>query len=85
MRLWLTPELWVAAQLRKRAMTMAWTPGLVLDYARAVSMLVDPRPFGWITMSSLALRRMRRSRRAWREAAEQAAAAQARGNQASHG
>ncbi|AHB07697.1 HdeD family acid-resistance protein [Pandoraea pnomenusa] len=84
-RLWLTPELWVAAQLRKRAMTMAWTPGLVLDYARAVSMLVDPRPFGWITMSSLALRRMRRSRRAWREAAEQAAAAQARGNQASHG
>ncbi|SUA90736.1 Uncharacterized conserved protein [Pandoraea pulmonicola] len=83
-RLWLTPELWVAAQLRKRAKTMAWTPGLVLDYARAVSMLVDPRPFGWITMSSLALRRMRRSRRAWREAAQQAAA-QSQGGQASHG
>ncbi|QHE90657.1 HdeD family acid-resistance protein [Pandoraea fibrosis] len=84
-RLWLTPELWVAAQLRKRAKTMAWTPGLVLDYARAVSMLVDPRPFGWITMASLALRRMRRSRRAWRAAAEQAAVVQAQGNQASHG
>ncbi|WP_353192461.1 DUF308 domain-containing protein [Pandoraea pnomenusa] len=84
-RLWLTPELWVAAQLRKRAKTMAWTPGLVLDYARAVSMLVDPRPFGWITMSSLAVRRMRRSRRAWREAAEQAATAQTQGNPASHG
>ncbi|BET12807.1 DUF308 domain-containing protein [Pandoraea sputorum] len=83
-RLWLTPELWVAAQLRKRAKTMAWTPGLVLDYARAVSMLVDPRPFGWITMTSLALRRMRRSRRAWREA-EQAAASQAQNaTQASH-
>ncbi|MFJ2994191.1 HdeD family acid-resistance protein [Pandoraea sp. NPDC087047] len=79
-RLWLTPELWVAAQLRKRAKTMAWTPGLVLDYARAVSMLVDPRPFGWITMSSLAMRRMRRSRRAWREAEQQAAAQQLHDN-----
>lgn len=28
------PELWVAAQLRERAATMAWTPGLTLDYAR---------------------------------------------------
>ncbi|ANB71737.1 hypothetical protein AYM40_04615 [Paraburkholderia phytofirmans OLGA172] len=28
-------ELWVAAQQRKRATTMAWTPGLTLDYARA--------------------------------------------------
>ena len=26
-RLLLTPELWVAAQIRKRAVTMAWTPG----------------------------------------------------------
>lgn len=73
LRLWITPELWVAAQLRKRAKTMAWTPGLVLDYARAVSMLVDPRPFGWFKMATLAVRRMRRSRRAWREAATQAA------------
>ncbi|WP_245725605.1 HdeD family acid-resistance protein [Pandoraea oxalativorans] len=73
LRLWMTPELWVAAQLRKRAQTMAWTPGLVLDYARAVSMLVDPRPFGWFKMAAVALRRMRRSRRAWREAADQAA------------
>ncbi|MGI4815337.1 MAG: DUF308 domain-containing protein [Janthinobacterium lividum] len=60
-----TPELWVATQLRKRAKTMAWTPGLVLDYARALSMLVDPRPFGWRTMFRLALRQMRRSRRMW--------------------
>ncbi|WP_298012745.1 DUF308 domain-containing protein [uncultured Castellaniella sp.] len=47
LRLLLTPELWVAAQIRKRAMTMAWTPGLTLDYARALSMLADPRPFAW--------------------------------------
>lgn len=46
-RLFFTPELWVAAQIRKRAVTMAWTPGLVLDYARALSMLADPRPFWW--------------------------------------
>ncbi|MDR5818676.1 DUF308 domain-containing protein [Caballeronia sp. LZ033] len=46
-RLFFTPELWVAAQIRKRALTMAWTPGLVLDYARALSMLADPRPFWW--------------------------------------
>ncbi|MBB3256075.1 uncharacterized membrane protein HdeD (DUF308 family) [Paraburkholderia bannensis] len=46
-RMLATPELWVAAQLRKRGQTMAWTPGLTLDYARALSMLADPRPSGW--------------------------------------
>ena len=49
-RLLLTPELWVASHLRKRATTMAWTPGLTLDYARAMSMLADPRPFAWATV-----------------------------------
>ncbi|KAF7962442.1 hypothetical protein AWV80_40390 [Cupriavidus sp. UYMU48A] len=49
-RLLLTPELWVAAHLRKRAATMAWTPGLTLDYARAMSMLADPRPFAWASV-----------------------------------
>jgi len=46
-RLLLTPEFWVAVHLRRRATTMAWTPGLILDYTRAVSMLADPRPFAW--------------------------------------
>ena len=45
-RLVATPELWVASQIRRRALTMAWTPGLTLDYARALSMLADPRPIG---------------------------------------
>jgi hypothetical protein len=66
-RMLLTPELWVATQIRKRANTMAWTPGLTLDYARALSMLVDPRTFGWLKMARLALRKMGRSRRQWRE------------------
>ena len=54
-RLVSTPELWVAAQIRKRAVTMAWTPGLTLDYARALSMLADPRPAGlakWLRRAS---------------------------------
>jgi len=67
-----TPELWVAAQVRKRAATMAWTPGLTLDYARALSMLADPRPSGWVKMARLALGKMYRSRRQW--AQEQRAA-----------
>nr|WP_159466474.1 tripartite tricarboxylate transporter TctB family protein [Scandinavium goeteborgense] len=41
-RLFFMPELWIAAQLRKRATTMAWTPGLILDYARAMHVLVHP-------------------------------------------
>lgn len=66
LRLLLTPELWVAGQIRKRALTMAWTPGLTLDYARAMSMLADPRPSGWWKMSQSALRRMSAMRMKWR-------------------
>ncbi|CDY75004.1 FIG00455164: hypothetical protein [Caballeronia glathei] len=71
-RILTTPELWVAAQVRKRAATMAWTPGLTLDYARALSMLADPRPSGWVKMARLALRTMYRSRQRWREEEETA-------------
>ncbi|VCU70511.1 hypothetical protein PIGHUM_02583 [Pigmentiphaga humi] len=66
LRLLMTPELWVAAQIRQRALTMAWTPGLTLDYARALSMLADPRPFGWWKMLQSALRQMSRLRARWR-------------------
>lgn len=41
------PELWIASQVRKRALTMAWTPGLVMDYARALSAIVHPVPQPW--------------------------------------
>lgn len=68
LRLMVTPELWVAAQVRKRAQTMAWTPGLALDYARAMSMLADPRPFGWWKMFQLAARQIRRLHSQWRAA-----------------
>lgn len=46
-RLFFMPELWIAAQLRKRATTMAWTPGLMLDYARALHALVHPVRHSW--------------------------------------
>ncbi|MGK8202225.1 HdeD family acid-resistance protein [Burkholderia cenocepacia] len=65
-RVLVTPELWVAAQIRKRAVTMAWTPGLVLDYARALSMLADPRPFAWWKAARVAAGRLSAQRRAWR-------------------
>jgi uncharacterized membrane protein HdeD (DUF308 family) len=71
-RILVTPELWVAAQIRKRAMTMAWTPGLTLDYARALSMLADPRPFAWWKVARRAFGIMVHSRRKWRAQDEQA-------------
>lgn len=40
LRLLASPELWVAAELRSRASAMAWTPGIVLDYGRALSYLL---------------------------------------------
>ncbi|MDR2244394.1 MAG: DUF308 domain-containing protein [Burkholderiales bacterium] len=36
-RLLATPEAWVAGFMRLRADAMTWTPGMVLDYARALS------------------------------------------------
>lgn len=38
----LSPELWAAGVLRRRAEAMAWTPGLVLDYARLIQSVVEP-------------------------------------------
>ncbi|CAB3710120.1 MAG: DUF308 domain-containing protein [Achromobacter sp.] len=73
-RLLFTPELWVAAQIRKRALTMAWTPGLTLDYARALSMLADPRPFGWWKMSQAAIRQIAALRASWRRQDREAVA-----------
>jgi len=35
------PNFWAAAMLRRRGTTMAWTPGLVLDYARLLRAIVE--------------------------------------------
>lgn len=63
LRLVATPELWIAAQLRHRARTMAWTPGLVLDYARALRVVTHPPAIGWFALAALSLRQARRARR----------------------
>ena len=42
-RLLFLPELWIAGMLRRRAAAMAWTPGLMLDYARGLSYVVRLR------------------------------------------
>ena len=56
LQLFLRPELWIAAQLRRRATTMAWTPGLVLDYSRALHGLVHPVRLAWLGKSAEATR-----------------------------
>ncbi|MBV6305318.1 DUF308 domain-containing protein [Candidimonas humi] len=61
-----TPELWVAAQIRRRAITMAWTPGLVLDYARAMSLLTSPRASSWWRTARISTMRILARRRKWR-------------------
>lgn len=55
-RIIISPEFWVAAQVRKRAEAMAWTPGLVLDYARALRAAVEPAPPGWHSMYAVTKR-----------------------------
>ncbi len=44
LRLLLLPELWVAGLMRRRAAWMAWTPGMVLDYSRALSQILSVIP-----------------------------------------
>ena len=50
MRVFLSPELMVAAHMRKRADTMAWTPGFVLDYTRAISGALQPARISWVRL-----------------------------------
>ncbi|MBO9353529.1 MFS transporter [Bordetella petrii] len=61
LRTLLMPELWIAAQVRKRATTMAWTPGLVLDYARALRAIVHPARLSWLHSLRWAARQSRAS------------------------
>jgi uncharacterized membrane protein HdeD (DUF308 family) len=62
-RLVMHPDLYLATVLRKRALTMTWTPGLVLDYARALHRVIEPPKLSWPDMVRQALRAHRRQRR----------------------
>jgi len=55
-------------QIRKGGHTGAWTRGLVLRYARALSMLADPRPTGWMNTARGALAKIWRRRKGMRVA-----------------
>ncbi len=61
-RVLLSPETWVAAELYRRAASMAWTPGLALDYARSLHGILHPPPVAWYSLARVALRRYRRRR-----------------------
>ena len=56
LRLLVNPELWVAVQCSGAAESMTWTPGLVLDYARALGVIVEPQRSPWRRRLQLALR-----------------------------
>lgn len=60
------PDLWLAAAVRHRAETMTWTPGLVLDYARALHRVVKPPPIARRVRLRGAIRRILRARAALR-------------------
>jgi uncharacterized membrane protein HdeD (DUF308 family) len=62
-RLLHSPELWLASQLYRRADTMAWTPGLTLDYARALHGVIHPPQVGWLIIAKAAWRRYRHHHR----------------------
>ena len=59
-RLLSSPDLWLAAAVRHRADAMTWTPGLILDYARALHRVVEPPSVGWVLRLKGALWRLRR-------------------------
>lgn len=58
-RLLLNPDLWVASMIRSRASSMTWTPGLLLDYARALANIVERPEQSWITRLRATLARPR--------------------------
>lgn len=60
LRTLLMPELWIAAQVRRRAQVMAWTPGLTLDYCRALRAIVHPNDRPWFTRLVRAVRQQTR-------------------------
>ncbi len=63
LRLVLHPELYLATILRRRANTMTWTPGLVLDYARALQQVTEPEQSSWIAALGHSVTAYRKARR----------------------
>ena len=43
LRLMFHPDMWLASSVRVRAESIAWTPGLTLDYASAIRRITHPK------------------------------------------
>lgn len=52
-----SPELWIAAQIRRQALMMAWTPGLVMDYSRVLHRIVHATAVPWYKRSLWKMRK----------------------------
>jgi uncharacterized membrane protein HdeD (DUF308 family) len=61
LRLAWNAELWVAGLVRERAESMAWTPGLVLDYARSLRASLNPPPLPVMAVLRGAVKTLRRA------------------------
>ena len=61
LRLMFHPDMWLAGSVRVRAESLAWSPGLTLDYIYAVRRITDPRYD--LRMHLMRRWRSRRSRR----------------------
>jgi hypothetical protein len=66
LRLMLDPDLWLAGAIRTRAESATWTPGLLLDYARAMRRLVDLGDTRWSQRFLGMLRQIRQLHRTGR-------------------
>lgn len=62
-RILFSPELWLAGQFREKAENLAWTPGLVLDYARALSGALSPPHLPTMALARIVARAIRGPRR----------------------
>ncbi|MES2413086.1 MAG: DUF308 domain-containing protein [Pseudomonadota bacterium] len=61
LRLAVHPDMWLAGSVRVRAESIAWTPGLALDYASALRRITHPRQNLKVHMSRWLKTRRRRS------------------------
>lgn len=55
----LNPDVWAAGYIRSQAKTMCWTPGMVLDYARALQRVVESSRTPWPVRALDFFRRLR--------------------------
>jgi hypothetical protein len=66
LRMIFSSEFWIACKIREQAEAMAWTPGLVRDYARALNAIADPSPAPWQVLAQKVQEAFQRRKIFWR-------------------